>query len=100
MFIYNVSIKILPEIETEWLIWMKTVHMDEVISTGMFDDASLYKLLDPVDDDGITYIAQYKTSSEDRYNTYINQFAQGLRNKGYEKFGNQFIAFRTILKVC
>ncbi|MBK7762821.1 MAG: DUF4286 family protein [Bacteroidetes bacterium] len=100
MYIYNVSIKILPNIESEWLKWMKESHMNEVLATGMFDEASLYRLIEPVDEDGITYIAQYKTTHEARYHKYIEEYAIGLREKGYEKFGNQFIAFRTILQQC
>lgn len=99
MFIYNVSIKLIPSIEKEWLQWMKEEHMNEVIATGMFDTAQLFELLEPKDEeDGKTYIAQYFTDSEERYKNYIDQFAPALREKGYEKFGNQFIAFRSIMK--
>jgi hypothetical protein len=57
MYIYNVTIKITPAIELEWIDWMKNEHMDEVIATGAFDRYSFYKLIDPIseDDDGITY---------------------------------------------
>jgi hypothetical protein len=100
MYIYNVTIKITPAIELEWIDWMKNEHMDEVIATGAFDRYSFYKLIDPIseDDDGITYIAQYFTDSKERYELYINQHAPLLREKGYARFGNQFIAFRTVMK--
>lgn len=99
MYIYNVSIKLIPTIETEWLRWMKEEHMNEVLNTGMFDDAQLFELLEPKDEEeSKTYIAQYITDSEERYTTYIEKFAPALREKGYEKFGNQFIAFRSIMK--
>lgn len=99
MYIYNVSIKILTSIESAWLQWMKEEHMDEVIATGMFDRYSLYELIEPADEDqSKTFVAQYFTDSEQRYIKYIEEFAPALRNKGYQKFGDQFIAFRTILK--
>lgn len=100
MYIYNVSIKIAYAIEGEWIKWMKEEHMDEVIATGMFDSYSFYELVDPISDDGKTFVAQYFTDSKDRYEMYIEKFAPLLRQKGYDKFGNQFIAFRTIMKTC
>ncbi len=98
MYIYNVSIKIVPEIETEWVSWMKDEHMKEVLETGMFDHYTLFELLEPVDEEGKTYVAQYLTDSEDRYKMYIERYAPLLREKGYQKFGNQFIAFRSVIK--
>ncbi len=98
MYIYNVTIKISLSIEQEWLAWMKNEHLDEVIATGMFDKYSFLELIDPADEDSKTYIAQYFTDGEDRYNQYIEHFAPALRQKGYELFGDEFIAFRTILK--
>lgn len=98
MFIYNVTIKITPAIEDQWLQWMQEEHMDEVISTGLFDSYQFYRLVEPQDDDGLTYVVQYLTEKEENYHNYINQYSQALRDKGYAKFGHQFIAFRTVLK--
>ncbi|HPI53732.1 MAG TPA: DUF4286 family protein, partial [Chitinophagaceae bacterium] len=81
-----------------WLQWMTTIHMDEVVATGMFDQASLYRLQDAVDEEGITYVAQYTTDSMQRYHTYINDFAPIMREKGFSLFGDQFIAFRSVLE--
>ena len=72
--------------------------MKDVLDTGMFDGYSLFELMDPVDEEGKTYIAQYLTDSEVRYKRYIEEFAPLLREKGYEKFGNRFIAFRSIMR--
>ena len=98
MFIYNVTIKIDLSIEEEWLAWMQNEHMDEVIATGMFDSYSFLELMEPAEEDAKTYIAQYITDSERRYQQYIEEHAPALRQKGIEKFGDKFIAFRTILK--
>ena len=98
MYIYNVTIKIDISIEQEWLRWMQEEHLKEVIATGMFDSYSFLELLEPNEEGSKTFIAQYYTDSIARYETYIEAFAPNLRQKGMDKFGNQFIAFRTILK--
>lgn len=98
MLIYNVSIQVDKTIAMEWLQWMQEEHLDEVKSTGMFDSYSLLELLEPFDEVSKTYIAQYFTSSESRYNQYIEEYSATMRQKGIDKFGAQFIAFRTKLK--
>jgi hypothetical protein len=99
MYIYNVTVKIEPTIKEAWLAWMQTTHIPEVLATGMFTDARLSELLEPIaDDDGLTYVAQYFTDNFENYNNYINEHAPILRQKGFDAFGNQFIAFRSLLK--
>jgi hypothetical protein len=98
MYIYNVTIKINASIEDEWLHWMHTEHLAEVVATGMFHDYSFLELLEPAEEGTKTYIAQYHTSDKTLYQQYIEDFAPLLRQKGIDKFGDQFIAFRTILK--
>jgi hypothetical protein len=99
MYIYNVTIKVLPSIEADWLVWMQTIHLDEVIETGKFDSYTFCELIDPTDDEGKTFVAQYFTDSKARYLAYIDEHAAELRQKGYDRFGNQFIAFRTVLEI-
>jgi hypothetical protein len=98
MYIYNVTIKVLPSIETQWIHWMKTIHINEVMQTGMFDKFLFSELIDPIDEEGKTFVIQYFTDAETRYLQYIKEFAPRLRQKGYELFSDQFIAFRTVLK--
>lgn len=95
---YSVSVKLLPEIESDWLAWMHDEHMQAVLDTGCFNRYHLYQLTEPVDEEGITYIAQYESERMDLIDTYIEQYAPALRQAGYDRFGDRFIAFRTILQ--
>ena len=36
MILYNVTVKILPEVAEEWEKWMKAEHIPEVMATGLF----------------------------------------------------------------
>jgi hypothetical protein len=100
MYIYNVTIKIEAQIQDSWLAWMQNTHISEVLATGMFEDARLSQLLEPQieEDNSFTYVVQYFTTDIKNYETYINEFAPSLREKGFAEFGNQFIAFRSLLK--
>lgn len=99
MIIYNVTIKISPEIETEWLEWMKNEHLPEMMATGCFLNHQLVKLLDIDETEGPTYATQYFAESREQYDLYIGEHSTRLRQQGLAKWGDRFIAFRSLMAV-
>lgn len=99
MIIYNVTIKVTHEIAQDWVNWMKNEHMPDLMSTGLFTNYRLSRLLEQDETDGITYSAQYFCNTLEDYRSYITHHAELMRNKGFRKFGDQFAAFRTIMEV-
>jgi Domain of unknown function (DUF4286) len=99
MIIYNVTVKVEHTIAGNWLAWLKEEHIPDMISTGCFTHASILRLLEMDDTEGLTYVVQYHTENEILYNLYIEKFADQMRKKGTDKWGNQFIAFRTVMQV-
>lgn len=98
MLTYNVTIKLDRSIENEWTDWMLNEHMPKLFDTGCFESYQLNRLLDHDETDGVTYIAQYHCKTRSEYDTYINEFAQQMRDEGINKFGDKFIAFRTLMQ--
>ncbi len=98
MVLYNVTIKINHDAEQEWLQWMKNEHIPELMSTGLFVDSKLFRLLDVDDAEGVTYAAQYFCKNMEDYKSYISAYSAAMRAKGIEKFGDRFVAFRTIME--
>ena len=99
MFIYNVTIKVRTDIQRDWLDWLQTEHIPEVLATGCFHDAVVMRLLEIDDAEGPTYAVQYKAESKAQYNHYIEKHASILRQKSFEKWGDAFIAFRSVMQV-
>ena len=99
MIIYNVTIKVEPGIATEWLNWLQQEHIPEVIETGCFTRATVLKLLEVDETDGPTFAVQYFAESKALYNQYIEKFAPLMREKKNKKWGNRFIAFRSVMQV-
>ena len=99
MIIYNVTIKVEHTIAASWLKWLKEEHIPDIISTGCFTQATVLHLIETDDSEGVTYAVQYQADNKDLYNQYIEKFANGMRKKGADKWGNQFIAFRTAMEV-
>jgi hypothetical protein len=99
MYIYNVTIKVRDDIQSAWLNWLQEEHVPEVLSTGCFQDATVMRLLEVDDTEGPTYAVQYKAESKAQYNQYIERYAAAMRQKSYERWGDAFIAFRSLMQV-
>lgn len=99
MLIYNVTIKVQEPIHEVWLKWLKEEHVPEVLATGCFANATIVKLLEVDDSEGPTYAIQYVAESKALYNLYIENFAGILRQKSFDKWGNQFMGFRSLMQV-
>ncbi len=99
MIIYNVTIKVAGAIHTDWLQWIKEEHIPEVIQTGCFTHATILRLLEVDDTEGPTYAIQYFAESKGLYNNYIENHAPLMRQKSFAKWGDKFIAFRSVMQV-
>jgi hypothetical protein len=97
--IYNVTIKVDQSVAGEWLEWLKTEHIPEVLATNCFTGHKLVRLLETDDSEGPTYAVQYFAASRDDYDRYLQMFAPALRKTTEQKWGNNFYAFRSLLEV-
>ncbi len=98
MVIYNVTIKVEHNSADAWVQWMHNEHIPDLMQTGLFTNALLFKLLDQDESDGLTYAAQYHCNSINEYNKYIDEYAMTMREKGMKAFGGKFVAFRTVMQ--
>ena len=99
MIIYNVTIKVHQSIKDAWLKWLKEEHIPGIIQTGCFTHATILRLLEIDDTEGPTYAVQYFAESKRLYNHYIENYAAAMRQKGFDKWGDKFIAFRSVMQV-
>lgn len=98
MISYNVSLTIDSDIETEWIDWMKEHHIPRVMGTGCFLDYDFYKLVKPEEEEGETFILQYKAVDMATYEQYRDEFAPEMQQEGKDKFPDKFVAFRTLME--
>ena len=99
MLIYNVTIKVQESIQAEWLTWLMEEHIPQVTGTGCFNRANVLRLLETDDSEGPTYAIQYHTASKTLYDEYMEKFAGMMRQRSIDKWGDKFIAFRSVLEV-
>jgi hypothetical protein len=98
MLIYNVTVGVDKVIESEWVIWMKEVHIPDVMATNMFLSYKMYKVLSADEGDSISYAVQYTAKSLNEVEIYLEKFAPKLRDDVKKKFGDRQASFRTLLE--
>ena len=99
MIIYNVTIKVHSAILQQWLIWLKEEHIPAILNTGCFTQSNVLQLLETDESEGPTYALQFHAESKAQYNRYVELFSGGIRKISYEKWGDQFIAFSSVMQV-
>lgn len=99
MILYNVTCSMDNELAEEWLVWMKSVHIPEVMETGCFTQYKIMKVLTNAEDDaGVNFAIQYTAETMQDYEHYRTDFAPALQRKTLEKYGDRILAFRTLLQ--
>ena len=78
---------------------MQTIHIPDMLSTGKFIEAKMSRVLVDEEMGGITYSVQYTAINREMLQQYYNEDAQRLRQDTQQRFGGQFVAFRTELEV-
>ena len=99
MLIYNVTLKIDRSIHDDWVQWMKEKHIPDVMKTGCFVKSQFVRLLETDEMEGPTYAAQYFAETEADYKRYITLFSPALRLEVMDRWGNKFIAFRSLMQI-
>src|SRR4030095_1213670 len=115
MIIYSVEITIEAGIETEWLDWMKGVHVADVVRPGWFSESRVYKVVESagaavhVGSAGTcrvaasaaaepSYVMQYHCRSLEEYHRYRDNFAPALQKEPSDRFAGRFRGSRRLLE--
>ena len=98
MIIYNVTVNIDEDIEEEWLDWMTTKHIPDIISTGCFKEGKVYKILSPEPEEGVTYSVHYSSEDLENFEKYQIEHAALLQTEHQNRFAGKFTAHRSVLE--
>ena len=99
MIVYNVTVSIDEDIQSDWVAWMKKVHIPDVLATGLFAGHKFLRLLnEDTPNDGITYAVQYFCSDLGALQRYLEDYAPKLQQEHGTRYKGKFVAFRTFLE--
>ena len=86
-------------IHDEWLEWMRREHIPEIMATRHFFKSQFVRLLEVEEDDGPTYAVQFYAAEKEDYRQYLANYSAPLRERSFERWGDQFVAFRSLMEV-
>ena len=98
MIIYNVTTQVDPQIEQEWLQWMREIYLSEVFQCGAFEAINLLKIHSDALE-SLSYAIQYVAASKQILQAYVNQWENAHIAKEKERFGEQTLRFQTELEI-
>ena len=99
MIIYNVTVKINNDVHENWLEWMKTQHIPDVMATQLFSNHQMARVLGQDESDGITYAIQYTCEDMKTLQLYSSSFAPALQEDHHKRYEGKYVAFRTLLEI-
>ena len=96
MIIYEVKIKVDPSIESDFLEWMKKVHVPDVIGTGLI---ASFQILKSIAHQETTYHYQYQFKTIEDYELYQKEHSQPLRADVKKHYPSGFSAERALYEI-
>lgn len=98
--LYNITFKIDKHIESQWLTWMREVHIPEMMGTQCFIQSKMNKMLFIDEEDGVTYTIQYLCDNlkalQKFHATHANLFFEIHDNK----FKSHYVSFQSVMEIC
>lgn len=98
MILYNVTVSIDPAVAEDWLAWMRSTHIPDVMATGCFEESRISRVQGE-EEGGLTYAITYLAADELALSSYQKDHAPRLQKEHKARYEGQFAAFRTLLTV-
>ena len=98
MIIYNVTSSVDKEIAEDWISWMKTKHIPDLLNTGLFYKYRMVKVLGHDDPSTFSFAVQYFSKSMSDVEEYVEKYAPRLRDDVQKRYGDRVVSYRTLLE--
>ena len=98
MLLYNVTVGVDKEIESEWLAWMKQYYLPKAMQTNAFLGYKIYKVLTHEDENAVSYSIQYFSDAIEKIVAYLNNEGKILVEEHRTRFKDRHVVFNTLLQ--
>jgi hypothetical protein len=98
MLLYNVTIGIDRDVEQSWLQWMRERYIPVVMSSGLFNQSKMFKVLHDEGEATVSYSVQFFANSIDEVSEFLEKHDAQLGKELMDKFRDRHVAFRTLLE--
>lgn len=99
MYTYSLTLSLEPEIEQQWLDYIKAEHIPALEECGYFDKIAVHQILEPEPEDkSVTYNIQLVVGTMEHLRLYMKQEAPRIHGKHDKTFAKKFHAMDALLK--
>ena len=96
MITYQVEVTVPATLVDQWVQYMTSQHINDVLATGYFVTARLVKVIDPMSGDAAVFRVIYSAASHQDLETYRRECAPALQAHHTAMFGDSVKATRSI----
>ncbi|MXV49385.1 DUF4286 family protein [Pedobacter sp. HMF7647] len=97
MFLYNITVIVDYDIESQWLTWINNEHLPAVMDLGFVTSNRLLKVLNSPNE-GITYCIQFVFETHEAYESYVTLHEKNLMQAHADLFTNKHVLFTTLME--
>jgi hypothetical protein len=96
MIVYNTTFKLEKSAHAEWLHWMKTVHIPDILECQQVLDYRIFRLL-LTDDEGDTYAVQLYFPDMAAFEDYYR--SDGILHQRIlvDRYKDRYVSFSTLM---
>src|SRR5829696_4729303 len=98
MIIYNITTLVSWPIHDEWKEWLMNEYIPELLSTKLFSDFQLVRLMEVNEDEGPTYALQLYLKNAADFNTYRDEYLELFLNKEKSACGDYTTSFASLME--
>ncbi len=98
MLVYNISFQIAPNLQGQWLTWMKSKFIPMVQGTECFVDHKFYEI-DIAEDQAPTYTLQLFTPNPEKLSQYQEASSSAIMDELLNTWGEQCFHFITTMRI-
>jgi len=98
MYIYNLTTLVSQSIANQWLEWMQSERIPSLLSSGLVEAQNLYHLLDQDDSEGLTYVWQIITDSEENMNRFLNELEPQMQEESILRWRDSALSFASKMR--
>lgn len=99
MIQYQVHVKIDRAIQDDWEMWMRQVHIPDVMKTGLFLRCRIHKAEDSPGAERAHYVFQYDAANRADFERYQKEHSPALQQEHTERYEGRYEAWREILEL-
>lgn len=99
MYLYNTCFHTESSITETFVAWLKTIFIPEAMSSGLFSEASLGKIMLEIEPGTSSYTLQLKASELDRAREWNDTIGNSLRSVIIKKFGGKVVFFVSFIEI-